>query len=266
LKAKFLPEAGLYTKAKVLDAYNALYEQLFRKLDDEAFERFGERYTKSHKWRFINDILMLPEVKKGDRVLEIGPSMTSCIIKELTHATVETLCIDDLNRNFLDPLNIPLHICDITTQAPNLPKNAYDLILFCEVFEHFLLSPERALKNILSLLKPGKQIFFSVPNFATIQKRIMLLRGQNPQDLLSGKVPYYAHIREPVCGEAKIWWEQAGGTIVKTGFTNYDETQPKGLVSRLFWTARFLKIRNWYGLAHIWFPKTRRFFYFMVTK
>ncbi len=256
----------MYTKRQVLDTYNYLYEKLFKNLDDEAERKFGERYTEVHKWRIINDVLLLPKVKKEDRVLEIGPSMTSLIIKELTGATVEVLCIDELNRNFLDPSGVPLHICDISRETPPLEKESYDLILFCEVLEHFLLSPEVAIKNIMSLVKPGKHIFFSVPNFASIQKRVQLLQGKNPQDTLSDKVPYYAHIREPVRQESKKWWEDSGGKILKEGFTNYDKEQPGGFLSKLFWTARFLKILNWYGLVHIWFPNTRRYFYFLITK
>lgn len=256
----------MFNKNQILETYNFFYEKLFRQLDDEAEKKFGERYTEVHKWRIINDVLLLPKVKREDKVLEIGPSMTSLIIKKLTGATVEALCIDELNRNFLDPSEIPLHLCDISSEVPSLEKNSYDLILFCEVLEHFLSSPEFAIKNILSLVKPGKHIFFSVPNFASIQKRIQLLRGNNPQDYLSDKVPYYAHIREPVYGEAKKWWEDAGGKIVKEGFTNYDEEQPKGFFSKLLWTARFIKILNWYGLVHIWFPHTRRYFYFLITK
>ena len=235
----------MYTKNQILETYNYLYEKLFKKLDDEAERKFGERYTEVHKWRIINDVLLLPKIQKEDRVLEIGPSMTSLVIKKLTGATVEVLCIDDLNRNFLDPSGIPLHICDISREMPPLEKESHDLILFCEVFEHFLVSPEYAIKNILSLVKPGKHIFFSVPNFASIQKRVQLLLGKNPQDLLSDKVPYYAHIREPVCAETRKWWEDAGGRVVKEGFTNYDMEQPGGFFSKLFWTARFLKILNW---------------------
>lgn len=256
----------MFTKKKVVETYTVLYDQLFRKLDDEAQEKFGERYTEIHKWRIIHDILLLPRVSGRDRVLEIGPSMASLIIKKLTGAAVETLCIDDMNRNFLDPSGIPLHLCDISREAPPLENNSYDLILFCEVLEHFLVSPEFAIKNILALVKPGGNIFFSVPNFAAIQKRVHLLLGKNPQDPLSSANPYFAHIREPVYGEARRWWEEAGGRIVKQGFTNYDESQPGNFFSKLFWTARFLKIRNWYGLAHIWFPRTRRYFYFLITK
>jgi SAM-dependent methyltransferase len=256
----------MFNRKIVEETFDLFYNELFRKLDNESEINFGERYTESHKWRIIRDVLLLPPLSSNDRVLEIGPSLTSLIIKKLTGATVETLCIDDLNRNFLTPYNVPLHLCDITTEVPPLEINYYDCILFCEVFEHFMRAPQFALKNIMALLKPGKHLFFSVPNFATIQKRVMLLRGKNPQDLLSDKIPYYAHIREPVYSETKQWWEEAGGTIVQEGFTNYDRYEPSGFLSKLFWTARFLKIRNGFGLAHIWFPHTRRYFYFLISK
>lgn len=77
-----LKRIQMFTKEKVLEAYNFYYEKLFRRLDDEAGEKFGERYTEVHKWRIINDVLLLPEVSKEERVLEIGPSLTSLIIKK----------------------------------------------------------------------------------------------------------------------------------------------------------------------------------------
>lgn len=256
----------MFTKDKVLAEYNSLYDSLFRKLDDESEAKTGLRYTHNHKWRIIHDVLLLPPVTADKRVLEIGPSMTSVLIHELTGAHVETLCIDDLNHNFLDPFHIPLHICDITREVPPIPRGSYDLILFCEVLEHFLIAPHAAIRTILSLCKPEGVTFFSVPNFATIQKRIMLLRGKNPQDPLHEKTAYFAHIREPVFDETKQWWESAGGTVMKHGFTNYDEDAPGRFLSKLFWTARFLKIRNWYGLSQVWLPSTRQYFYLFIRK
>jgi SAM-dependent methyltransferase len=254
----------MFTKSEVESVYNRFYESIFKKLDDESERTFGQRYTLIHKWRTIHDVLLLPPMKSGQQILEIGPSMTSCILRELSGASVTTLCIDELNRNFLDPFGIPLCVCDINREKPALSEKSFDLILFCEVFEHFLYAPESALITIVSLCRPGGHIFFSVPNFACIQKRIQLLCGKNPQDRLSDKIAYYAHIREPVYGETKRWWAETGVSFLSEGFTNYDEFQPGGLFSKMFWTARFLKIRNWYGLFQIWFPKTRQYFYFLL--
>jgi SAM-dependent methyltransferase len=256
----------MFTKTEVTNTYNRLYSQFFKRLDDESEKICGERYTEVHKWRSIHDVLFLPTINKNYRILEIGPSITSVMLKQLTGATVEALCIDTLNRNFLDPFSIPLHLCDISRDTPPLPSESFDIILFCEVLEHFIIAPDKALGTILSLLKPGKYILFSVPNFASIQKRVQLLFGKNPQNLLADDIPYYTHLREPVYGEAKHWWEKAGASIVREGFTNYDKSYPEGIFSKLFWTARFLKILNWYGLVQIWLPKTRQYFYFLLTK
>ena len=256
----------MFTKTNVIKVYDQLYSQYFKRLDDESEKITGERYTEVHKWRAIHDILFLPHITKNDRILEIGPSITSVLLKQLTGAAVEALCIDTLNRNFLDIFSIPLHICDISKETPDLPLESFDIILFCEVLEHFTIATDHALKTILTLLKPGKHILFSVPNFASIQKRMQLISGKNPQDILAETIPYYAHLREPVYGEAKQWWENAGAEIIREGFTNYDKSYPEGIWSKLFWTARFLKILNWYGLVQIWFPKTRQYFYFLLTK
>jgi 2-polyprenyl-3-methyl-5-hydroxy-6-metoxy-1,4-benzoquinol methylase len=147
-----------------------------------------------------------------------------------------------------------------------MKKESYDIVFFCQVLEHFLLSPEFAIRTVMSLVRKGGLIFFAVPNFAKIQNRVLLMRGGNPQEQLAAQVPYYAHIREPVCKEAEKWWTDAGGTIIRKGFTNYNQEEPGGFLSRLFWTARFVKIANWFGICQVWFSHTREYFYFLIRK
>jgi SAM-dependent methyltransferase len=254
----------MYSYQKTLFAWDDCYQRVFQPLDDEAETRFGQRYTLTHKWRSITDILLLPAISSASRVLEIGPSITGVLIKEMTGASVDALCIDELNRNFLDTAGIPLYCCDITIETPSCPPNAYDIILFCEVIEHFTRPPLNALKTIVSLLKKNGTILFSAPNFASAEKRMALLCGKNPQDSLSPENVYYAHLREPVLREAREWWMLAGANSVAEGYTDYDQRDYAG--PRIRQVAQALRHANWPRLIRILIPSTRRYFYQLLTK
>jgi len=258
----------MLTKEIVQARFEFYYEKTFRKLDEEGAIKYGERYTATHKWRTIEDVLLISKyltVQNDDKVLEIGPSMTSLLLRDLIGVKIETLCIDEMNRNFLDKEKIPVHLCDICKEVPPLEKESFDAIIFAQVFEHFTLTPEFALKNILNLLKPGKKIFFCVPNFATSQHRLTLLRGGNPQDLLSDKIVYFAHLREPCYYETNNWWQEAGGTILKIGWTNYNNID-ENLFSNLKLSFRYVKEINWHYFLQIWYPRMRHYYYSIITK
>jgi SAM-dependent methyltransferase len=254
----------MFSLPQVKNEFDLLYKEVFEELDNQAQHDFGERYTETHAWRIIADMLLLPPVSSRDRVLEIGPSAAGVLLKRMTGARVEALCIDDLNRNFLDPAGIPLHLCDLVSEPPPIEEGSVDLVLFCEVLEHFTRHPGAALRNIVNIVKPGGRIFFSVPNFASVQKRLALLAGKNPQDMLSKTVPYYAHLREPTLDEALRWWREAGACVHRTGYTDYDHRDFQG--SRLRQLGQCVRHADWLRFMRVMFPPLRQYFYIYLCR
>lgn len=80
-----------------------------------------------------------------------------------------------------------------------LEDEAYDGVVFTEVFEHLRDYPVRSLQEVARILRPGGFLFFSTPNAAYLRSRIDLLRGRSVYTPLPdwiGGVPHARHARE----------------------------------------------------------------------
>ena len=79
--------------------------------------------------------------------------------------------------------------------------DSFDLVMLCDVLEHFHDSPRFLLHELLRVLKPEGYLFILVPHAANIRKRIDLLRGKtNLPDFETffWSQPFRGHVREYV--------------------------------------------------------------------
>lgn len=72
----------------------------------------------------------------------------------------------------------------------------WDIVCFCEVFEHMVDSPVRALLNINRMLKAGGTLIMSTPNVNRLENIARMLAGANIYDPYSGYGRYGRHNRE----------------------------------------------------------------------
>lgn len=76
------------------------------------------------------------------------------------------------------------------------PDGYFDVVVFCEVIEHLLSDPLRALIEIHRVLKPGGTVLVSTPNVARLENVARMVAGVNLYDPYSGYGPYGRHNRE----------------------------------------------------------------------
>jgi SAM-dependent methyltransferase len=74
--------------------------------------------------------------------------------------------------------------------------DSFDVVLFCEILEHLLIDPVRALQEINRVLKPGGQLVLTTPNAARRANVVALVAGINIYDPYSAHGPYGRHNRE----------------------------------------------------------------------
>jgi len=72
----------------------------------------------------------------------------------------------------------------------------YDLILLLEVIEHLYTAPQLVLRFLASLLRPGGHIVIQTPNAAALLKRLRLLLGLHPYELIRENPTNPGHFRE----------------------------------------------------------------------
>ena len=103
-------------------------------------------------------------------------------------------------------------------QAPYpLADEAYDGVIFTEVFEHLRDYPVRSLQECARVLKPGGFLFFTTPNAAYLMNRVRLLRGRSVYTPLHdwiGGIPHARHAREYLFAEVEEAMKVAGLDVV----------------------------------------------------
>lgn len=123
--------------------------------------------------------LMLDLAGTGQRILELG-----CATGHLTEHLVEDghtvvgLDIDPLATESAGRFAERVHIVDLDiVDASSVESERFDVILAGDVLEH-LRDPSHALRDLVTLLKPGGRVVVSIPNVSFIDVRLMLLEGR----------------------------------------------------------------------------------------
>ena len=129
-------------------------------------------------------------------------------------------------------------------------NQSFDCVLFCEIVEHLLLSPDRAMAEIARVLRPGGFVIISTPNAARLTNLYFLARGWNIWDGYSDNGPYGRHNREYTLPEVAALVERHGCEVVQTEVRN---VQP---LARRFTYLQRLRPNVWY--EHIFLVARRR--------
>jgi len=79
----------------------------------------------------------------------------------------------------------------------------FDVVLFCEILEHLILDPIRAISEINRVLKQGGYLILTTPNAARLDNIRRVMIGNSIYDPYSGYGLYGRHNREYVISE--VW-------------------------------------------------------------
>ena len=121
-----------------------------------------------------------------------------------------------------------------TTPAP-YESSSMDVVLFCELVEHLLLSPDFATREIRRVLRPGGHVVLTTPNAARLGNLVKLARGQNIYDGYSRYGAYGRHNREHTLPEVVDLVRRHGFEVVEADVRNI---YPHPLRSRLVQSLR----------------------------
>ena len=196
-------------------------------------------YWRDHKPRFewtANYLIGLSNRFKRKsssyrRILDIGnSSQTLLFSKAISNAQVDTLGyfdvrypIDESSHHYEYDLND-----SIDEEAWILPENGtYDIISFLEVIEHLYTSPIPVLGMLREFLSDDGFLVIQTPNAAALWKRVLLLKGRNPYELIRLSRTAPGHFREYTVKELKDYAAQTGFEVVETRVDNfYKHTNP----------------------------------------
>jgi len=198
------------------------------------------QYLRYHARRLAYTITLVQrfiDQHHARRILDIGPHfLTFCLAKLLKpQPDISTLGFAD--GRLFPPELASKHFQGDLNECASMEINAsdanFDLITFCETIEHLYTSPKIILSFLSKLLKqkPGAGILIQTPNAASFSKRIRLLLGDNPFELIREERKNPGHFREYTMKELEDYVFEAGFEI---WFRQYCSYWPgSGLLDRL---------------------------------
>lgn len=204
-----------------------------REFHDEA-----QRYVTTHAKRYafllehvsnVRPALAQPDVPVT--ILDIGPSfLTELLSHSFPQDSILTLGFDSPeNRGGHFPLSV--HYKKTTHFAFDLNDSLYQdrwihvpkasLVIMAEVIEHLYTSPMHVLRFVRSLTAPGGYVFIETPNATTLKKRLKLLWGTNPYEMIRENRDNPGHFREYTSQELTTLAEAAGFEVMAVRLSNY---------------------------------------------
>jgi 2-polyprenyl-3-methyl-5-hydroxy-6-metoxy-1,4-benzoquinol methylase len=160
---------------------------------------------------------------RGGRILDIGVSLQTELLKHNYPGRVDTLDIDDddVARAEGESHHL-LDLNDLYYEERRPALGPYDVIVMCEVIEHLYTPSVNVLAGVASWLAPGGYLFIQTPNAVALHKRLKALAGYNPyMDLSAGTRTSPPHFREYTKAELISAGHNAGLEVLNVDARNY---------------------------------------------
>ncbi|GAH18757.1 unnamed protein product, partial [marine sediment metagenome] len=208
-----------------------IYQYLSSYRLEDALDNEQSYYLKEAFKRVLYTLAIIPE--GNGKLLEIGsnPYYMSMLIRKFTG--YELYFSNYFSTEYQGKRGIQYKINDengdkigfqfdhFNIEGDDIPfeDGFFDVILFCEIIEHLIHDPMKALLNIKKMLRPDGYLIFSTPNIARLENVAKLLVGENIYDPYSGYGPFGRHNREYSKHELFLMLTQLGFEI-ETMFTS----------------------------------------------
>lgn len=225
-------------------------EEIQKYFRDKNIDKEAMEYLAFHTSRYIDLLTTVIDLKKISNhkpleILDVGPSFfTELLLKNLLDDKISVLGFgtDEQYRggHFPKAVGLDRHHSyfefDLNDSTPDkdLPGNPkFDIIIIAEVIEHLSTSPKLVLGFLKNLLKEDGIIIIQTPNATSIDKRIAILRGIHPYELIRENKTNPGHFREYAYYELSEILKTLDMHIVKKTFFNYPPPQPHGIFGRI---------------------------------
>jgi len=203
--------------------------------------------------RVVADIMAGLHARGVRRVLELGsnPYFLTVLLRrrfdfELELANYFGESLDKSPHTHaatLDGQPVEFRYAHFNIEADPFPyaDGSLDCVLFCEILEHLLLDPDRAVGEMARIVKPGGFLVISTPNATRLPKLYSLALGRNVYDGYSPHGPYGRHNREYTLSEVI---ELMGRHGFEADHVDVRNVEP---LARRFTYLQWLRPKVWYG-------------------
>ena len=105
------------------------------------------------------------------------------------------------------------------------------IIMMGEIIEHLSTAPELVLLFLKTFMNSGGYLIIGTPNAVSLQKRIGMVKGNNPYELIRINNTNPGHFREYTGNELDRMCRNTGFTVVELEYHNFNNA--KGKLRRL---------------------------------
>lgn len=162
----------------------ALLDQVASRIqpDDPALDEWFSTYYRQHRKRLAADIDVVERhVGRGAKILEYG-AIPLVMTAALTALEYDVSAVDIKPQRFakaIESLDLDVTQCNVETETVPFATEAFDAVLFNELFEHLRIDPIFTLREVYRVLKSGGVLILSTPNLRSFRGlRNLILHNQ----------------------------------------------------------------------------------------
>ena len=123
------------------------------------------------------------EIRNAKKILDVGcgQGLLLLLLNELDHEChgLDIAEASDKLKTVYKQKNVQFQLCNIEVDPLPYPDGYFDVVVCCQVLEHFTHSHLWAIKEMYRVLKQGGIIEIDVPNVVCFRNRSRMLRGKN---------------------------------------------------------------------------------------
>lgn len=202
---------------EMLQKFNTIMDEYLSK-DNPVSEEMRRYYLNSrNRYQFV--ISRLPKEIEGKKVLDVGISKFTFLLKEIC-PHIDLTAMDFHNEEGLEEHGIK-YLSHNLEKDGDLPEEMFDIIIFGEVLEHLAVSPRFVLAKFHRMLKKGGLLLATTPNFLSLGNRMKFIAGRNPLERIRKDLSNPGHFREYSMDELTDYFKDVGFNIIKAEFPDY---------------------------------------------
>jgi 2-polyprenyl-3-methyl-5-hydroxy-6-metoxy-1,4-benzoquinol methylase len=175
-----------------------------------------EGYVADAIERFRVTMALVPQLEKGQRVLELGAA-PYYLTRLLLRRRMDVTCASwfgpelgakghDLVERSSDGNEVTIEFDNFNVETDRFPydDDSFDLVLCCEILEHLSTDPIQMLAEIHRVLRNDTGILLlTTPNAVRMMNLVHMLNGDNVYEQYSGYGHFGRHNREFTVGELR---------------------------------------------------------------
>ncbi len=195
-------------------------------------------YLEIHETRFAFTLELVRRHIQGS-VLDVGPHIFTAILRHEFPNRIDTLGFSMVEfERLIKPRPGEMHHEHDLHEAcrPPWPKvGPFNTVTVAEVVEHLYIHPQYWLGFFRHLLADGGKLILTTPNAANLVRRLALLSGRHPYEMIGLDPKWGSHFREYTKAEVLHWAGHVGFKL--EAYYVKSHMCPPGPFNRWIWAA-----------------------------